>query len=137
MDIKLESLRKAITSLEKSIRVFNRKKVNLDNLDEIEVIRAGVIQVFEYTYELSWKFMKRWLEANVTPDMSGLPRKEFYRICAENKLILDVNKWFEFHSAKNQTLHIYNHEVSEKVFEKAIEFLPYSQELIKNLEERV
>jgi uncharacterized protein with HEPN domain len=79
--------------------------------------------------------MKRWLESYIGPNVSiAGHRREFYRICAENKLIDDVSKWFEFHEARNRSSHIYNRIVAAEVFAVAREFLPYAQDCLKQLE---
>ena len=66
MQLDLSSLRKAVESLERALRVADDEAFTSGlNEDQGETVRAGVIQSFEFTYELCWKFMKRWLEANL------------------------------------------------------------------------
>jgi len=70
--------------------------------DEKEVIQAGVIQNFELTYELCWKFMKRWLELNLMIGlMDGTIGKELFRNALENKLISDFFSWVRYHELRN------------------------------------
>lgn len=92
MALNLTSLVNSIKSLEKSISTYNKLSKNESvTKDDLETIKAGVIQNFEVPYEQSWKFMKRWINENVSPDLSdAVSRKELYRISAENKLISDV-----------------------------------------------
>ncbi|MDR1998283.1 MAG: nucleotidyltransferase substrate binding protein [Candidatus Margulisbacteria bacterium] len=139
MEIKIAELKKAVAALKRSIKVTEAKSIEQPaDLDEIETLRAGVIQTFEFSYELSWKMLKRWLEANVSPDIvTGVVRIELFRRAAESLLIADVGKWMEFHDARNKTSHIYAGEVAAEVYKKAVEFLPYVTDLAEKLEKRL
>jgi len=105
MSLEISSLKRGIASLERAINVGLAKQADdKTSIDEMETIKAGVIQNFEFTYELCWKFMKRWIEENINSEIvDGVTRRELFRISAENKLIIDVNKWMEFHKARNST----------------------------------
>lgn len=136
MSINLNSLKKAISSLEKAINVAikwqNKESINAD---ELETIKAGVIQNFEFVYEQCWKLMKRWLEENVNPEsVDGITRKELFRMGIENKLIIDFEKWMEFHYARNLTSHTYDQKTADEVFVVAVEFLPYAKEFFERME---
>ncbi|MEI6519618.1 MAG: nucleotidyltransferase substrate binding protein [bacterium] len=138
MPLETSSLKKAINSFDRSITVINKKlsEEKQDN-DEIETIKAGVIQNFEFTYELCWKFMKRWIEDNIGSEIvDGVTRIELFRISAENKLISDVDVWMKYHRARNQTSHIYDEEISESVFHIATSFLTDAKDFLSNLEKR-
>jgi len=100
-----------------------------------ETVRAGVIQNFEVCYELCWKFMKRWLEANVGKShVEGVPRYELFRLGAENKLIDDVEEWMSFHKLRNETSHTYDVATAENVFNIANSFYKASMVFYKNIE---
>lgn len=138
MALDLTSFKKAIISLEKAVHISQKKEndIGIDN-DEIEVIKAGVIQNFEFTYELCWKYMKRWLEENISRDIvDGVPRNELFRRAAESRLIDEVNKWFGFHRARNNTSHIYDPVIAKDVYSTAKDFLPEAKLLYTRLEER-
>lgn len=71
-----------------------------------DAVKAGVIQNFEFTYELCWKLMKRWLEKNYGNSyIDGVTRRELFRLAAESKLIDSVDEWMLYHQARNQTSH--------------------------------
>lgn len=135
MTLDLSSLQKAIGSLGRAIRVANSFVNGLD--DQEEVIHAGVIQTFEFTYELCWKFMKRWLEAN-TPGqiVDSLTMKELFCMAAERQLIQNVEVWFEYHRARNKTSHTYDMEVAEDVYEAAVRFLTDAKAFLNTLENK-
>ena len=138
MALDLSSLRKALNSLERAVN-FAVKKESENSFDkeEKEIIIAGVIQNFEFTYELCWKYMKRWLEMNISSDIvDGVPRKELFRRAAESRLIDEIEKWFKFHNVRNKTSHIYNESIAGEVYLTTKEFLPEAQLFYKRIEER-
>jgi nucleotidyltransferase substrate binding protein (TIGR01987 family) len=132
----ISSLKNAVQALQTSIDVY---KKNCDaDMDLADTLRSGVIQNFEVAYELSWKFMKRWLEKNVSPDIvMGVTRKEFYRIAVENLLISEVELWWSFHEGRNKTSHIYDGIVAEDVLDIALKFLPHANDFVTKLERRL
>jgi len=137
MKLDLSSLRKAIESLEKTLKVADSSiTAGLDN-DTKDAIRAGAIQNFEFTYELCWKFMRRWLEGNLgSAYVEGVTRRELFRLGAENRLLTDVDQWMEYHDARNETAHTYDEDTAEDVFETAREFLGDAKKLLQALEAR-
>ncbi len=137
MPLDLSSLQKAVNSLERAIKVADRVIKDRVNTDEEEVIRAGVIQNFEFTYELCWKFMKRWLEINIGgANLDGATRRELFREAYKSGLIEDVDNWMEYHGARNETSHIYGDDKAEDVFEVAKTFLKDAKQLFLILEEK-
>ncbi|MDR2170098.1 MAG: nucleotidyltransferase substrate binding protein [Planctomycetaceae bacterium] len=132
----ISSLINAIDSLDCALNVYHRYKESDEELRK--TLRAGVIKNFEFTYELCWKFMKRWIEQNVSPDaVDGTTRKELFRQAAENKLITNVETWFTFHRARNETSHIYDLQTAENVFNVAREFIPFAKDFRDRLERRL
>lgn len=138
MRLELSSLNKAVFSLERSVKVAEAKlSQEIQVCDEIETIKAGVIQNFEFTYELCWKFMKRWIEENVSRGIvDGVTIRELFRVGAENRLINDVDEWMEYHYARNLTSHIYDQDVAEQVYKTAVSFFPASKEFLERLKMR-
>ena len=81
--------------------------------------------------------MRRWLEVNLgSTYVEGVARRQLFRLSAESKLIGDVDKWMEYHDARNETSHTYNEDTAEDVFETAREFLADAEKLLKAIEER-
>jgi nucleotidyltransferase substrate binding protein (TIGR01987 family) len=136
--LELASLEKAVASLDRAWG-FARKKMDNETpgAEELEVLKAAIIQNFEFTYELCWKFMKRWLEMNLTPGlMEGITRKQLFRYAAENHLILSFDVWNRYHELRNKTSHTYNSDVADEIFKIAGDFLHDAKAFMNALEVR-
>ncbi len=138
MTLDLTSLHRAIVSLEKSIFSYRSLSENSTlTMDDLDTVKAGVIQNFEVAYEQCWKFMKRWIERNVSPDIvDGVTRRELFRVSAENRLIDDVSVWMEFHQSRNLTAHTYDAENAGHAFSAALIFIDSAKDFLKRLEAR-
>ena len=137
MPLDLSSLQKAVRSLDRALGVAAPGRLESMPAEQQEVIKAGVIQNFEFTYELCWKFMKRWLESNISPMIAdGVTRRELFRLAAENLLIEDVEQWMIYHDARNQTAHIYDLEIAQEVYETTRGFVRDARKLLQALEAR-
>ncbi|UCC99597.1 MAG: nucleotidyltransferase substrate binding protein [Phycisphaerales bacterium] len=136
MKLDLSSLGKAVESLEKTLRVADDNTfMSRLTEDQKEAVRAGVIQNFEFTYELCWKFMRRWLEVNLgSVYVAGVARRQLFRLSAEHRLVSDVDRWMEYHDARSETAHTYDENTAEDVFETAHRFLADAQKLPEALE---
>jgi nucleotidyltransferase substrate binding protein (TIGR01987 family) len=104
---------------------------------EFETARAAVIQHFEFSYELCWKTMKRYIEMDIGSESDILTRKDFFRISAEKQLITDFDRWVEFHGARNRTSHTYNEESADEVYQIAKTFSGYLHQFVETIEKRI
>lgn len=138
MPLQLDSLRKAVSALSAVLAKSDDAEF-MRRLDDIarNAIKSGVIQHFEFTYELCWKFIRRWLKTNVSPAVAdGVARRELFRLAAENRLIVDVEQWMRHHDARNRTSHTYDPSVAESVYAAAHEFVGDARRLLEALEAR-
>lgn len=131
IEIDLSSLKKAIASLDRAI-----KRSRADSSDE--ELRDATIQRFEYTYELSWKMLKRTLE-KVSPTPFAIDQmsfKEMIRTTAEQGLLSNVEKWFTYRELRNQTSHGYDQVKAQEVYKEILYFYEDAVELLNRLEKR-
>ncbi|NLI10653.1 MAG: nucleotidyltransferase [Elusimicrobia bacterium] len=134
MILDLTSLEKAIYSLEQAVNFINSQEYAAFDQNKKNIIRAGLIQNFEFTYELSWKFIQRYLKANINKDIiEGLSRRELFKYAKEKKLINDIDLWMLFHQARSETSHTYDNNKAQEITEIALKFLPHSKELLNIL----
>lgn len=100
--------------------------------DYNEFTRDATIQRFEYTYELSWKTLKRYLSQYTGSQEHNI--KAIFREAAQQGLIADTQPWFVYHQARNLTSHTYHEATAEEAYQAAKAFLIDAQQLLKNLE---
>jgi nucleotidyltransferase substrate binding protein (TIGR01987 family) len=137
MKLDLTSLNNAITALEKSVNSFHSlstKDIVTD--DDIQTLKAGVIQNFGVAYELSWKFIQRWLRENRTIEEADnlITKKDIFRLAAKYYLIKSPDPWFEFGEKRNLSSHIYNIDIAKEVFQSALLFVKEARSLQTKLE---
>ena len=126
-ELNLEPLEKAISQLKSGIE---QSRTVSDN----DLLRDGVIQRFEYTMDLSWKMIQRYLKHIVQVDESVLrTKKDLFREAARLRLITNVEAWFGYYESRNETSHIYNSQIAESVFAQAELFLPDAIRLLEEL----
>lgn len=125
-DLILHSLEKAVASLREVL-----------SIEKTPVVRDAAIQRFEYTYELCWKFLRRWLELEGHPEVARFPLKELFRLGAERGLVADPEAWFRYQQARNLTVHTYDEARAEAVYRVLGDFLVDADRLLAELERRV
>jgi len=138
MILDLTPLNKATISLEEAVEnACDQNFMNGLTQSQNKLIVAGVIQNFEFTCELCWKFIKRWLNENIgRTQVEGVTRRELFRLAAASKLISNVDEWMFYHQARNQTSHTYDEKTAQEVFVAAQSFVPHAQNLLANLVDR-
>lgn len=101
-EIRVSFLEKALGNLIKAYHRFIE-----DSSDD--VIRAGCIQYFECSYELSFNLIKRYLKEEFSVNnIEEMPHNDKLREAAKAGLICDIQLWFEFRDARIKTSHAYN-----------------------------
>lgn len=134
--ISLRNLDKAIAALSVALELYDRNPLPEDAPEKI-LLRDGVIQRFEITFELSWKLLKRYLEEFGLERVDTLTNRDLFRIGQEQDLLTDAPKWFFYLRMRNQTSHIYDDAKAREVFLAARDFLPNAWDLIAKLKEKI
>ncbi len=102
-------------------------------LNKFEV--QGLIQCFEYTFELAWKTMKDYLEQEGYEVKS--PRSAI-QTAFQIQLITDGHTWIDALNKRNLMAHTYNEDVANEaellITEK---YYPVIKELLSKLREEV
>ena len=110
---RLENYSKALRKLEEAVEIVNQ---NFDS-PNIDLLKEGLIQRFEFTHELAWKVMKDYLEYQGYSDIKG-SRDAFRKSLAVG--IIESPLWIDSIQTRNITSHTYDEEISNTVIEKII-----------------
>ncbi len=135
MNLDFSSLASAIGQLEKSIS-FAKSDMAQQNDDLFEQLRNSVIQCFEFTYELSWKMLKRYLEeTSANPEeIDTSAFQSLIRMGNEQGLLRsDWLRWKAYRQARTNSSHTYDAGKAEKVYEIAPDFLEEARYLYNQL----
>jgi len=96
--------------------------------------RDATIQRFEYTFELSWKMLRRHLAMEAAVDAFNI--KDLIRHAGRQGIIPDVESWFTYLRGRNLTSHTYNEKTAEETYKLAAAFLDDAQHLLNELRQR-
>lgn len=80
-----------------------------------DIVLDATIQRFEFTYELSWKLMKAYLEYNGHNEANS-PRAAI-RASFKITLLKDGDIWIKMLGDRNRTSHAYDEDTAYEIFE--------------------
>lgn len=120
---RFKNLNKAFTQLEKAVK--------LESYSDLE--REGLIQRFEYTYELAWKTLQDFLEFTGYVDIEG-PGPVIEQ-AFKNGIIDDGNGWMAMKKSRELTSHTYDEDTAIEIANAIINrYYSLFQSLISKLE---
>jgi nucleotidyltransferase substrate binding protein (TIGR01987 family) len=131
-NLDLTSLAKAIGQLEAGLTILAKD-------DENALLRDGVIQRFEFTYELSHKMLKRFIEAtSANPqEADAMTFQELIRVGSEQGLLISGwDKWRDFRKARGTTSHTYDEAKAIEVLSVIPDFLSEAKYLYEQISKK-
>lgn len=103
---RFSNFQKAIIQLKEAIDLFHQRA--LSKLEE-----QGLIQCFEYTYELGWKTIRDFLQNHGSAEIYG--SKDAVREGFRLGIIQDGQGWMDMIKSRNQTSHIYDEQAVKEI----------------------
>ena len=131
------------------IQRFNNFKRALQQLDRVmdliaerelnELEQQGVIQAFEFNFELAWNVLKDFYEHQGEGGIQG--SRDAIRLAFRRGLIINGEVWFDMIKKRALTSHTYNEAVTEDILESIIhqfyaEFVSLKETLTDYLEKQ-
>lgn len=80
--------------------------------------KQGLIQAFEFVFELAWNVMKDYFLFQGDPDITG--SRDAIRTAFKAGLVADGEGWMEMIKSRNQSLHTYNDSVAHEICGKIL-----------------
>ena len=128
-DINVDALTRAVARLEEGWSTYHADP-------DFELIRDGLIQRFEFTYEISHKLLKRYLQ-EIVPDPDALREMNFpdlIRTANEYNLLKgDWSNWKVYRDMRSKTSHTYDKEIALEVVAGIPEFLQEAKFLLEKM----
>ncbi len=138
MRLDLTPLDDAIAQLDEALEYHGSDLASRDPALKLH-LRAAAMQAFEFTYELSFKMIKRHLEqASENPALfdemsfSAIMREAFQRGLVRSELSI----WKEYRKLRGTTGHTYDEGKARVVFESVPGFLEKARYLRDQLQQR-
>ena len=78
------------------------------------VIRDGVIQRFEFTFELAWKSLREYME-DQGASMEAVFSKQVFKAAYAAGIISDAQVWLDMLASRNITSHVYDDNQAAQV----------------------
>jgi nucleotidyltransferase substrate binding protein (TIGR01987 family) len=86
-----------------------------EDLGKGSIVIDGVIQRFEFTFELAWKLLRAKLQYNgIMADTPRAAIKEAFKA----GMIADGDGWIDMLEDRNRTSHIYNEMAARAIYDK-------------------
>ena len=130
--LNLAPLEKAVSRLTEGLACYEKDITDTQ-------IRDGLIQRFEFSYEISHKMLKRHLEAvSPTPEQfDAMAFADLIRSANEQGVLLgDWSSWKIYREMRSKTSHTYDEEIAIEVVQSIPAFLEEARHLLKQLQER-
>ena len=130
--LNLAPLEKAVSRLTEGLARYEKDITDTQ-------IRDGLIQRFEFSYEITHKMLKRHLEAvSPTPEQfDAMAFADLIRSANEQALLLgDWSAWKIYREMRSKTSHTYDEEIAIEVVHSIPAFLEEARHLLKQLQER-
>ncbi|MBS9782108.1 MAG: nucleotidyltransferase substrate binding protein [Gammaproteobacteria bacterium] len=100
-------------------KAFKQLQEAVNRADELDRLgKEGLIQRFEYTFELSWKTLKDYLEAQ---GLQATSPRQTLKVAFQYNLIDDGELWLIMLDKRNLMAHTYNEDYFIAVFSAIID----------------
>ena len=109
---RFSNFKKAFNQLDSAVQLSEARE-----LSDLE--KQGLIQAFEYTYELSWNMIRDYFRWQGNTGITG--SRDAIREAFANGLIEDGDGWMQMLKDRNRTSHTYNEETAQEILKNILQ----------------
>lgn len=122
---RLGNFRKALANLKEAVDTAKERELN-------KLEKQGLIQSFEYTYELAWNTIKDFYTEQGETAIQG--SRDAFRLAFNRNLVNNGEVLMETIKSRQKTSHSYNEETAEEILQAVInEYYNAFEDLANNL----
>jgi nucleotidyltransferase substrate binding protein (TIGR01987 family) len=133
MNFNTTALARAIARLDEGLSAYQRDSTHA-------LIRDGLIQRFEFTYEISHKLIKRYFQSTAAnpQQYDSMVFQDLIRSASEAGLLLgDWPAWRTYRDMRSKTSHTYDEAIAQEVVAGIPAFRREAQHLREQLDDRI
>jgi len=125
---RLNNFEKAYRQLDEAVALSQTRA-----LSELE--KQGVIQAFEYTYELAWNVIRDYFRWQGSSGITG--SRDAIREAFANGLVDEGEQWMQMLKDRNRTSQTYNEETAREILKNILElYHPLFSEFLQRMREQ-
>jgi len=109
---RFSNFKKALKQLSSAVELSEARE-----LSDLE--KQGMIQAFEYTYELGWNLIRDYFRWQGNTNIAG--SRDAIREAFANGIIEDGESWMRMLKDRNRTSHTYNEETAQEILNNIIQ----------------
>ena len=109
---RFDNFKRSLKQLELAFEWMDERELN-------ELEKQGVIQAFEYNYELAWNTIKDFYQYQGVTNIQG--SRDAFKLAFERGLISDGDIWMDMIKKRQLTSHTYNEEVVVEIMDAIID----------------
>ncbi|MDY0254746.1 MAG: nucleotidyltransferase substrate binding protein [Tenuifilaceae bacterium] len=141
---RFSNFRKALKKMSEAVlyikNEIDEKEFEIQSDEDIkevleEIIKEGLIQRFEYTYEMAWNVMKDYALYQGNSELAG--SRDAIRYAFSTNLIKNGEMWMDMMKSRIKTSHTYNEETANEIYLKILnEYYDAFKDFEKTMEEK-
>ena len=122
---RLDNYEKALAILERVFLIGRERELT-------EAEQMGLIQSFEFSFELAWKLMKDFLASRGVAEIFG--SKDAIRQAFSAGLIENGQVWMDMIDSRNETSHAYDEKIAHRVVSRvSVSYLDEFKEFLVSM----